>query len=170
MTAGGTASRLSSRRNSLVRRTISLTNIWISLVILMGCLLFKPLVGDTAQEVDVNENFALAAYLPDYRIASYMEQQLPIVQNSSTNAPPLMTDLILFSLQPHSKGFLGGCCLQQDHYMLAQRFREQLYAGNEKRLTLWVTIGGSGRSDSLSQICGDANLRKRLIQSAINLW
>jgi hypothetical protein len=52
-----------------------------------------------------------------------------------------MTDLILFTHQPHSKGIVGGCCLQQDHYMLAQRFRERFCA------TWWVTIGGPGRDN-----------------------
>jgi hypothetical protein len=143
-------------------------NLWISLVILADFAFFRSIVGGATQQKEVSENFALAAYLPDYQIGSYVEKQLS--QYSSTNAPPLLTDLILFSLQPHSKGFLGGCCLQNDHFAAAHKFREELYEKNGRRLTLWVTIGGSGRSDAFSQICPDETLRKRLIQSAINLW
>lgn len=121
---------------------------------------------------DVNNNFAVAAYLPDYRVTAYMEQQLLLQGNSSSPPVPILTDLILFSLQPHSKGFLGGCCLQPDHYALAQQYREQLYQDDTttSSLTVWVTVGGAGRSDALRPICADEKLRKRLIQSVVNLW
>jgi hypothetical protein len=158
-----------TRRNSFAGAHLSssLMNLKISLVILVIFFLYNAMYSEATQQEEVNDNFTLAAYLPDYRIVSYVEQQL---LHNFTVSPPLLTDLILFSLQPHSKGFLGGCCLQPDHFKLAQRYREQLYTTNEKRLRLWVTVGGSGRSYAFSQIFGDEKLRKRLVQSAINLW
>jgi GH18 family chitinase len=122
-------------------------------------------MGASQQHPDEgNDVFAIAGYLPDYRVTAYMEHQL---LEESSFIPPILSDLILFSLQPHSRGFLGGCCLQPHHYELVQKFKEQLY--QDKPLTIWVTVGGAGRSDAFSPICADEKLRKRLIQSVVNL-
>lgn len=147
------------------------------------------------------KNFAVAAYLPDYRIHDYLskyaitattipsddEDKIPFTNNNNSNTmttatTSILTDLILFSLQPHSRGFLGGCCLQEDHYDLVRSFRKAIgsndddndHEGNgEKRkspLNVWVTLGGGGRTDAFPEICADEKRRKRLIDSVIKLW
>ncbi|KAL3930665.1 MAG: hypothetical protein SGARI_004418 [Bacillariaceae sp.] len=115
----------------------------------------------TTTSNDNDNNFALAAYLPDYRVHAFVEQQL----QSNDPPPPLVTDLILFSLQPHSKGFLGGCCLQPDHYEAIAKYRAEIHPS----VKLWVTIGGAGRGDAFPEIFKDEKIRTRLIKSAMNL-
>ncbi|KAG7368353.1 glycosyl hydrolase family 18 protein [Nitzschia inconspicua] len=151
----------SSKSKLTSLRTFSMLGIWLG-------LLFAATNAVAEKLDDSNDNFAIAAYLPDYRAIGYLEQQLQL-KSQGVSRPPILSDLILFSLQPHSKGFLGGCCLQQEHYSLAQKFQEQIYTDSGTPLTLWVTVGGSGRSDAFPQICRDEKLRKRVIQSVINL-
>eukprot|EP00980_Cylindrotheca_fusiformis_P013211 scaffold3359_cov123-Cylindrotheca_fusiformis.AAC.15 len=95
----------------------------------------------------------IAAYLPDYR-AGY---------NVNASAPHL-TDLILFSIQPHSRGMIGGCCLQSHHFQLGRNARE-----HNPELRVWVTIGGAGRAEAIPAITADAGRRKTLIDSVSRL-
>jgi hypothetical protein len=95
----------------------------------------------------------IAAYLPDYRAA----------YNVNASAPHL-TDLILFSIQPHSRGMIGGCCLQPKHFQLGRNVRE-----HNSELRVWVTIGGAGRADAIPAITADAIKRKRLIDAILRL-
>ena len=116
------------------------------------------------------KNFAVAGYLPDYRVTSYMDEQLSKDENhllgDRNNSPPKsMTDLILFSLQPHKKGFFG-CCLQDIHYDLVRKFVD---VGRHDAVNIWVTVGGGGRTEAFPEICHSETLRKRLIQSILNL-
>ncbi|KAL3913888.1 MAG: hypothetical protein SGILL_006314, partial [Bacillariaceae sp.] len=118
-----------------------------------------------------DDSFALAAYLPDYRVNAFVEQQLQVLESAAAAASPppqLVTDLILFSLQPHSKGFLGGCCLQPDHYEAIDKYRAEFQ--NQQQVNLWITVGGAGRSEAFPEIFRDEKTKKRLIKSAMNLW
>ena len=73
------------------------------------------------------QELAVSAYLPEYR--SYID----------VNATaPFLTDLVLFSLKPHSRGMVGGCCLSPSHYEQAR----QAKAHTGGKLRLWVSIGG----------------------------
>jgi len=138
------------------------------------CVL-SPYYGVTANEItEGDNNFSIAGYLPDYRINSYMNQQLNNEKmirgnndikstSSSIISTTPMTDLIMFSLQPHSKGFFG-CCLQNDHYNLVEKF-----VNNTSPINVWVTIGGGGRSDAFPEISSNKALRKKLIRSILNL-
>jgi hypothetical protein len=96
----------------------------------------------------------LGAYLPDYRVG----------YNVNASAPHL-TDLILFSIQPNSRGMIRGCCLQNQHFQLGRDVRK-----HNANINVWVAIGGSGRSDDIPLITGDETKRKILIDGAINLW
>jgi hypothetical protein len=138
---------------------------WIA-VLVAAALVTTTASLDDDDDTTTTTTLSLAAYLPDYRVHAFVEQQQLV---SSTASPDhlLLTDLILFSLQPHPKGFLGGCCLQQDHYdRVAKWHRAQMPSS----VTLWITIGGAGRGDAFSEIFKDSRLRSRLIQSAIKLW
>ena len=128
----------------------------------------------TTTQSEEGISVTIAGYLPDYR--SYI---------NLNNTIPHITDLILFSLVPHSRGMLGGCCLQEHHF---QQAREALAFANEqeeqensrkesheltqpKPFRIWVTIGGAGdRSESLAKVAADPKLRKRLIDAIIRLW
>ena len=59
-----------------------------------------------------DEEFVVAAYLPEYRF--YI--------NTNHTAPHL-TDLILFSLAPDNEGNLGPCCLEPHHFDQARQAR-----------------------------------------------
>ena len=125
------------------------------------------------------DNFAIAGYLPDYRINYFMDKQLGTnrkkdkVTGDDNKSPSSssMTDLILFSLQPHSKGFFG-CCLQDDHYDLVEKFvanSNNNYTSSSSIRRVWVTVGGGGRSGAFPEICAKKELRNRLIRSILNL-
>ena len=106
----------------------------------------------------------IGAYLPDYRISN---------NNYNINASvPHLTDLILFSIQPNSKGMIISdgsssccCCLQKEHYQIGIRAREY----HNPNLKLWVTIGGAGRSDEFSSIVANPKSRKRLVGNMVKL-
>lgn len=124
---------------------------WIAILwfcVILGSLDHRFSSNCMAQELGVG------AYLPDYRAA----------YNVNASAPHL-TDLILFSIQPHSRGMIGGCCLQPHHYQLGRDGRQ-----HNSNLRVWVTIGGAGRSDALASILADATKSKRLIDGSIRLW
>ncbi|VEU39420.1 unnamed protein product, partial [Pseudo-nitzschia multistriata] len=84
------------------------------------------LVGAAATEGD---DFAIAGYLPDYRLRTYLDQtqqwngnsKKPNPKRRDSGSSVFVTDLVLFSLQPHARGFIG-CCLQEDHYDLVEEF------------------------------------------------
>jgi Glycosyl hydrolases family 18 len=89
---------------------------------------------------DASPAFRVAGYLPDYRIHG-------INLNATMEK---LDDLYLFSLSPNSK--LGSkmfsvCCLHSDHYAKARQGVAHA-AAMGKRVALWVTVGGGGRSDS----------------------
>jgi chitinase len=107
--------------------------------------------GSVGEDVKA-ESFAVAAYLPDYRLGSAFAANL--------NASALhLTDLILFSVAPRpnlsERLMLSMCCLSSDHYEMARQARahKDLQLGHldnksdSSSLKLWVTVGGGGRSD-----------------------
>ena len=137
----------------------------------------KPPPPTTTTTTTRNSEIVIAGYLPDYR--SYI--------NLNATAPYL-TDLILFSLIPHSqRGILGGCCLNDHHYQQAheaQAYKKQQRAttalsGHQPSthsdigsLRIWVTVGGGGadRSEPFAKVAADPKKRKRLIDSLKRLW
>lgn len=92
------------------------------------------------------ENFRVGAYLPDYRINGDL---------NLNDTAPFLTDLMLFSAQPSQlsgDSMLNFCCLQSEHFELARQaraFKEQILVRDKKSppLTLWLTVGGGGRSE-----------------------
>ena len=103
------------------------------------------------------DDFGLAGYLPDYRIHGY---------NLNTSIPHYLTDLLLFSIQPHKSGMITGvCCLQGDHWELIQTSK----MNHNPSLHLWVTIGGAGRADAIPFITKSSAKRQRLITSMVEL-
>ena len=125
-------------------------------------------MGVTANEGD-DVDFAIAGYLPDYRIRSYLYPQLSEKETIATKPP--MTDLIIFSLQPHPRGFFR-CCLEQDHYELVEEFVKSTVVSpfsSSPSIRVWVTLGGGGRMDAFQEICADSRLRQRLIGSVLAL-
>jgi GH18 family chitinase len=127
-------------------------------------------------EYKYDNYFAIAGYLPDYRINSYMDEQLGRIDQKKDRSigdakspSSSMTDLILFSLQPHSKGFFG-CCLQNDHYDLVAKFVSNNNNTSSSSIRrVWVTVGGGGRSEAFAEICAKEELRSKLIRSILNL-
>lgn len=101
------------------------------------------------------ESFALGGYLPDYRVGNF----------DANASAPFLTDLMLFSIQPHSRGMVGGCCLDSSHF---EKAREAKALNNDMRL--WVTVGGGGRSDAFPEIAANEIKTKRLVDSMIRLW
>ena len=96
----------------------------------------------------------MAGYLPDYRSINL------------NHTVSYLSDLILFSLEVHSRGMVGGCCLRKEHYERA-RIAQQTYNPN---LKLWVTVGGQGRAHGWQEVCRDPTKRTRFIESMIRLW
>lgn len=68
-----------------------------------------------------DEDFVVAAYLPEYR--SYI---------NTNNTAPYLTDLIMFSLAPDNEGNLGPCCLEPHHFDQAREaraYKQQTFPG-----------------------------------------
>ena len=63
----------------------------------------------SAHSQEGENEFLVAAYLPDYR--SYINVNAAV---------PYLTDLILFSVKPTAQGTLGDCCLGAEHYQQAR--------------------------------------------------
>mmetsp|Transcript_3186 Transcript_3186/g.4836 ORF Transcript_3186/g.4836 Transcript_3186/m.4836 type:complete len:321 (+) Transcript_3186:30-992(+) len=79
----------------------------------------------------------IAGYLPDYR--SYI---------NVNNTAILLTDLILFSVEPSADGTLEGqCCLGSSHYQLAREASSSRVESSKSALKIWITVGGAGRSE-----------------------
>lgn len=93
-------------------------------------------------ETTSNLRFRIAGYLPDYRLDA-------INLNATIE---LLDDLYLFSLAPHAQ--LGSrmfsvCCWNAGQYTKArQAVSHILQTAGGKKVNIWVTIGGGGRSDS----------------------
>ena len=111
-----------------------------------------------SQSSSDSAEFVVAGYLPNYR--SYI---------NVNNTALLLTDLILFSVEPDSNGNLNGCCLDTSHYQLAQDARTHKKQVSSIPLRLWVSIGGAGRSESLSTLLSNPSLTRILIQNLIAL-
>lgn len=101
-----------------------------------------------------NNILPIAGYLPDYRSVNLNQ------------TVPFLSDLILFSLEVHSRGMVGGCCLRKDHYERARIAKRS----KNPNLNLWVTVGGQGRANGWQSVCQDATKRTRFIESMIRLW
>lgn len=122
--------------------------IWPYLVV----FLVLQLVVTADEEESADGSFAIAAYLPDYRLHHI----------NINNTTPFLTDLILFSLEPHPElddvdKMMSSCCLGEEHFEKARQ------AATKKReetggtpLKLWMTIGGGG---GRSEFFHKANLK-----------
>jgi len=141
-------------------------------IFLLFSYFFCSCIVDVIADDDTNTDFALAGYLPDYRLRAYLDQQLNAKKKTTLNTTDTpMTDLILFSLQPHARGFFG-CCLQDDHYELVQEFVDNTRNSpfsTSSSIRVWVTVGGGGRTEAFPEICASAKLRQRVIGSIMNL-
>ncbi|CAB9514369.1 Endochitinase B [Seminavis robusta] len=103
-----------------------------------------------------NDDFVVAGYLPEYR--SYI---------NVNNTAAVLTDLIVFSLQPDDQGNLGPCCLEPHHFAQAREARayKQEQFPDAKPLKLWMSIGGAGRSASFPKIVADQALREKFVRN-----
>lgn len=139
--------------------------------VLFGLISSK--IADVTASNDVEDagfSLALAGYLPDYRIRSYLYPQVAEKKWISSTKPPI-TDLMMFSLQPHARGFLS-CCLEDDHYELVEEFINSTVLSpfsSSPSIRVWVTVGGGGRTEAFPEICADSRLRQRLIGSIMSL-
>ena len=101
-------------------------------------------INDNEEE---NYSFAIAAYLPDYRLHHI----------NINNTAPFLTDLILFSLEPHPElddinKMMSSCCLGEGHFAKARQAtvakkeqeQESTTSSGTSPLKLWMTIGGGG--------------------------
>jgi GH18 family chitinase len=126
------------------------------LLFLCWTLLVLPAIGQEEEDANKNKPLVVAGYLPDYRSTSI---------NINASAPYL-TDLLLFSVQPHSRGMIGGCCLNPTHYEIARQAKKY----HNPNLKLWVTVGGFGRNDSFRAVAADPKRRWKFIKALIRLW
>lgn len=116
----------------------------------------SPVDGKVKLYASQVDDIQIAGYLPDYRVLGM----------NLNETLPMLNDLILFSVEIHSRGMVGGCCLQQQHYELVKAAK----AAYNPKLKLWITVGGAGRTKHWQQICQDASKRQRFLQSMIRLW
>mmetsp|Transcript_41091 Transcript_41091/g.46691 ORF Transcript_41091/g.46691 Transcript_41091/m.46691 type:complete len:325 (-) Transcript_41091:103-1077(-) len=101
----------------------------------------------------------VAGYLPEYRS-----------NININNTSALLTDLILFSLDPGADGILEGrCCLKDSHYKLAREARSHRKKSSSRPLKLWVTIGGVGRSESFLAISKSGTKRDQFLSNLVQL-
>jgi len=101
----------------------------------------------------------VAGYLPEYRSSVN-------VNNTAT----LLTDLILFSLDPGPDGILEGrCCLEDSHYKLAREARSHRAQFSSKPLKIWITVGGAGRSESFLAISKSETKRDLFLSNLVHL-
>jgi len=107
------------------------------------------------------DTFVVAGYLPEYR--RYI---------NINNTAPFLTDLIIFSLTPDSKGDLGDCCLEDHHFERARQARayKQEHYPDANPLKLFLTIGGAGRSKMFPMIFSNDIKRSRFIKALKQKW
>uniref|UniRef100_A0A7S3L410 GH18 domain-containing protein n=1 Tax=Amphora coffeiformis TaxID=265554 RepID=A0A7S3L410_9STRA len=95
---------------------------------------------------------AVAGYLPDYRFYIDLNQ-----------TALYLTDLYLFSVQMNptlGEMMLTGCCLGQDHLVKAKQAVAYKKEVSGRQLTLWLTIGGGGRSEGFQTLNGKEKYRQ----------
>lgn len=106
--------------------------------------------------------FIVAGYLPDYR--SYVN-----VNNTAT----LLTDLILFSIEPNgvsdANRLEGQCCLGESHYKLAREARKHRSHFIRTPLKLWVSIGGAGRSSGFKNLVSSESKQVSFVRNLVGL-
>ena len=138
-------------KNLLVYRYL-----FVLFLLLIDTLTFGTVIE--SQSSSDSADFIVAGYLPNYR--TYI---------NVNNTALLLTDLILFSVEPDSNGNLNGCCLDASHYQLARDARAHKKQFSSIPLQLWVSIGGAGRSDTLSSLTSNPSLTTSFIQNLITL-
>jgi chitinase len=126
------------------------------MLLISSLLLLLPLVSNVCAESIV------AGYLPDYR--SYV---------NINNTAALLTDLILFSIEPNgddeSAGSLKGqCCLDASHYKRAREARKHRAQRGSSPLKLWVSIGGAGRSSGFKKILASPSNQAKFVRNMVN--
>jgi len=129
----------------------------ILLVIISGAALPAGTLNDRPPAPTV----PITGYWPDYRPLDHLNYSVP-----------LLSDLILFSLELSEDGGVGNmdggssCCLQPDHYERSRTAKESFAPD----LNLWISLGGAGRTHHWEQVCTDPIKRARFIQSVEELW
>ena len=153
--------------NRLINQCCNMNTRRIVIFLVLFSHFFSSIIAAAGDDDDAADatDFALAGYLPDYRLRSYMDQQLNTKKTTTTKTKASMTDLILFSLQPHPRGFFD-CCLQDDHYELVQKFVNSTTGINSQHLfssssssssspiRVWV-VGYGGWGWSNGSLSGD---------------
>ena len=118
-------------------------------------MISRPLTSGVT-DVENESRFVIAGYWPDYR--AYID-----INKSAY----LMTDLILFSIQPKEDGLLKKdlCCLDDEILDKARAAKDI-----NKSLNLLVSVGGGGRSAAFAEISGDEMRRNTFVQELKRFW
>ena len=143
--------------------------------------------GDTNKSTTTTttDRFVVGGYLPNYRLPVLQDMMDAINSDKSTAASankkkmPL-TDLMLFSIEPSSKGTVDGeCCLGDGHFRSARELKESLTTeksgedkdadDEESPLNVWLTLGGAGRTETFGEICADEVLTEVFIDAVSDL-
>ncbi|TWU47364.1 Chitinase A1 precursor [Rubripirellula tenax] len=93
------------------------------------------------------EDHAVVGYLPDYRIDAWLGDPGPV------------TDLVYFGLQPNEDGTLSDDVISDKVVEKLRRIKSR------SSVTLWLTVGGWGRSTGFSKLAADPADRKRFIDA-----
>lgn len=109
------------------------------------------------------DDFVVAGYLPDYR------------STINVNASALhLTDLMLFSMSPEAviEEKKNGCCVGREHFELIRKARAYKKEKQNKRLKLWLTIGGGERSDGFKELMKKEKQQGQLefVLKLLKLW
>jgi GH18 family chitinase len=148
---------------------------WILLVLLLLSAWQKPTQAfiwplsseedsqEQAFDASSEEPTLYASQLQDIKVGGYLPNYRDLNLNQTVQ---WIDDLILFSLEVHSRGMVGGCCLNAEHYQAVQVAKEN----HNPNLRLWVTVGGQGRTKAWKQVCQDPKKRYKFMQSMIRLW
>ena len=106
-----------------------------------------------------DDDFFLSGYWPEFRT------------NYDINATVLrMSDLMLHSIEPKGDGSIHECCLKDENYRMAREARAYKHEQTGQELTLWLAVGGWGRSQSFEGLVEDEDARSTLVRNLRDVW
>lgn len=129
--------------------------------ILLVTISWAALSAGTFKDGSQAARVRIAGFWPDYRRLDHLNYSVP-----------LLSDLILFSLELNEDGTVGhidggsSCCLRPEHYERSRTAKETFAPD----LNLWISIGGAGRTHHWEEVCTDPIKRSRFIDSVEDLW
>lgn len=64
-----------------------------------------------------------------------------------------------------------GCCVSKEHYDFIRRARAYKKKEQKKKLGLWLTVGGAGRSEGFNEVVnGDVQAHAKFVDDLVKLW